>query len=1097
MDGPSSHHRVLSELAEIIGLGTAVAWQNTMAGDFSHGLQMSNPPLLNILREHRKMLAIISALWKMSAPYGKFKTNIAMSQICEPKAAEFGRHISQGSFFISKVEDIEREDVLLPYAHYLRQAWDEFGLSGVLCVDNRPTIYLCEADRFTTEQKRNKQRLVWNQGLVPLLIFVTPNQIEVHSAVKKPEEKKTDDLPSLVKDLGKITDALEYARFVRSIETGQFFHDQRDFFPANETVDRCLVQNLVHTALKLKNAGWKLPQAYALLGRVLFVSFLEEREFIKPDYYPAGTNCLLDILSKPIVADAKQLLYREFFQKLKREFNGTMFDTALAEEERQAGKTELQILANFLNGQDMKTGQMTLDFWAYDFRYIPVETISAIYEEFMGNTDLKKKHQEGAYYTPRHLADTTLHVALENHYSRTADWRVLDASCGSGIFLVAMFNLLAEQWRRENSTSHKKTKAQALLDILQNQIRGVDVNLDACRIAAFSLYLALFEKLQPMDVDEFKKNVRAENFLPPLLWDGKGQEPGNPPVVIRGDFLKDKLPLENNFDLVIGNPPWESRGKKQIALDFAKKLPNFLRKGGIGCLLLPSTILVNRHGTLDGDWFRNVSVEKIVQLADFRFVLFEATHPCFIMRWRKTKPTSENIVAYETPKLNRFDRRSGVIVIEPDDQKLVPQHDIIEAALCNKLQAAWSRKFWGTPRDEAFLRRLDFYPPLSKAVAKKKWKGGVGFKPYYPKASQGDPVPIKPWKLSDKYLSGDRGFPQLVVQESDFSTLKQCLEASEHRKLKIKASLDYLHRKPTDEVFSPPMVVFSQGFTKFAFCNYKFRFQNVLRSITGTEQDADLLRFLTAVLGSRLVQYQAFHSGSSNGIGRDQLQIYESLALPFPLPDHELATPDAEKIVNEAASILKEVECSGKNVLFAKRAEFVKAAKSKLEPLVEAYFSVTDAERILIEDTLKLSQPSIHKKNIDGKIPSLAFPELADRKCYAHTLCDVLNRRARKEGIHISAQGTASKTMNLVLFTVLFGDGKKPYADVGGDAELWTALKKVNDAAQRENGNFNYLRGFSYFQRDRLYILKPATMRNWCRTAALNDADAIFEHLNK
>jgi hypothetical protein len=30
-------------------------------------------------------------------------------------------------------------------------------------------------------------------------------------------------------------------------------------------------------------------------------------------------------------------------------------------------------------------------------------------------------------------------------------WRVLDPACGSGIFLVAMFNLIAEQWRRENS----------------------------------------------------------------------------------------------------------------------------------------------------------------------------------------------------------------------------------------------------------------------------------------------------------------------------------------------------------------------------------------------------------------------------------------------------------------------------------------------------------------------------------------------------------------------------------------------------------------------------------------------------------------------
>ena len=66
----------------------------------------------------------------------------------------------------------------------------------------------------------------------------------------------------------------------------------------------------------------------------------------------------------------------------------------------------------------------------------------------------------------------------------------------------------------ENSTRRKQTKAQALLDILQRQIRGVDVNLDACRITAFSLYLALFEKLNPMDVEEFKEKVRQEHSSP-------------------------------------------------------------------------------------------------------------------------------------------------------------------------------------------------------------------------------------------------------------------------------------------------------------------------------------------------------------------------------------------------------------------------------------------------------------------------------------------------------------------------------------------------------------------------------------------------------
>lgn len=1010
-------------------------------------------------------------------------------------------HISPSSWFLSKESDIEKWPELLPYSHYLRQAWSELSLTGVLCVDGRPTVYLCEHTSFTNQQKRESHRFVWNQGLVPLLIFLTPDRVEVHSTVKKPEKDQStdqlfdDNLSSLIPMLGNSADTLEWAHFVRAIETGQFFQDNAPFFPPNETVDRCLVENLRHTTLKLKAAGWALPRAHELLGRALFVSFLQERQFIKPHYYPEGTTCLLDILKLPRVGETKRLLYREFFPRLKVEFNGTMFDSVLTDEEKHISKTHLDILTDFLSGHDMQSGQMTLDFWAYDFRFIPVETISAIYEEFMKDADLKKQREEGAYYTPRHLAETTLHVALEGRYREAEVWRVLDPACGSGIFLVAMFNLLAEQWRRENLTRRKETKAQALLGILRKQIRGVDVNPVACRIAAFSLYLALFEKLKPMDVEEFKEKVSQTSFLPPLLW--TVAEPINTPVILHGDFLEDFLPLERDFNLIIGNPPWESRGKAQIALQFTLRSPLFLCQRGIGCLLLPSAILVNRSGALDAGWFRKVTVEKIVQLADFRFVLFKATHPCFILRYLNDTPSLDHTVTYETPKLNRFDRRQGVFVVEPDDHKLVPQHSVLEAALQKRLQSLWSWKFWGTPRDETFLRRLDFYPPLSETISKKNWGGGVGFKPFYPGASQGSPEPLAPWKLSDKFLSNDDDFPQLVLQEEDFLTLKESLEASEHRKLKIKASLTHLHRKPDDNVFTPPMVVYSKGFTKFAFSNYDgaVRFFDGLRSITGQKDSANLLRFLSAVMGSRLFKYIAFHSGSNSGIGRDQIHVYESLALPFPLPDNEFAPSNAEEIISEAANIVKRVERSGKRTTATKRADLLNEATDKLGSLVDAYFCVNDAERILIEDTLNIYQPSIHRSNLDTDIPSLAFPKRPARKRYADTLCDVLNRLARKEGVKLNAEARVSKTLNLILLTVIFTDERKPYKEAGGEDELWEGLNRVATAARHTNGSISYLRGFSYFEHDRLHMLKPATMRNWCRSAALNDADAIFEYL--
>jgi hypothetical protein len=469
----------------------------------------------------------------------------------------------------------------------------------------------------------------------------------------------------------------------------------------------------------------------------------------------------------------------------------------------------------------------------------------------------------------------------------------------------------------------------------------------------------------------------------------------------------------------------------------------------------------------------------------------------FHPRYLKKTPRLEHIVTYETPKLNRFDRRQGVIVIEPDDVKLVAQHDVVEAAIQNRLQTLWSRKFWGTPRDEAFLRRLDFFPRLSDSIAEKMWRGGVGFQPFYPGVSPGDPKPLKPWKLSDNYLPNDENFPRLVLQERDFTTLRKALETSLHQQKNIPAMLDGLRRKPADTVFKPPMVIFSKGFTKCAFYNYdgEVRFLDGLRSITGQKNDADLLRFLSAVISSRLFKYITFHSGSNLGIGRDQIHVYESLALPFPLPDHELATRDAAEIVRDAAGIFKELERAAKNAAKPDREYLVEQAADKLEPLVEAYFSVTEVERVLIEDTLSIYQPSIHRSNLDTDIPSLAFPDVVARRRYADTLCDVLSRRARKQGIKIRVEGMLSKALNLMFLTVFFTDEHKPYNEKEGEEDLWHALERLAKAARRSNGFFNYLRGFNYFESDRLHMLKPATMRNWCRSAALNDADAIFEHL--
>jgi len=80
----------------------------------------------------------------------------------------------------------------------------------------------------------------------------------------------------------------------------------------------------------LKSAGLGPGTGSRTAGARLVCLVPAPAQFIKSHHFPAGCKCLLDILKRHPFSEAMRLLYREFFPQLKREFNGTMFDAALA-----------------------------------------------------------------------------------------------------------------------------------------------------------------------------------------------------------------------------------------------------------------------------------------------------------------------------------------------------------------------------------------------------------------------------------------------------------------------------------------------------------------------------------------------------------------------------------------------------------------------------------------------------------------------------------------------------------------------------------------------------------------------------------------------
>lgn len=236
------------------------------------------------------------------------------------------------------------------------------------------------------------------------------------------------------------------------------------------------------------------------------------------------------------------------------------------------------------------------------------------------------------------------------------DLRCLDPACGSGIFLVGMFNRMAEEWTGANPQARNDRRARELRKLLCS-LRGVDINPTACRITAFSLYLAYLDQLSPRDIRELQQNGHK---LPRLIHDskaaGQAKVEGN---IWCADFFAEGADYLADADLVVGNPPWGSNAvpdtpaanwcanhhcpvpDRQISAAFVWKAAHHVSESGKICLVLPHGTIFNHSATalqFQRTFFKRHAVDRVLNLVDYQFFLFEeARHPAIVMSYGKNR----------------------------------------------------------------------------------------------------------------------------------------------------------------------------------------------------------------------------------------------------------------------------------------------------------------------------------------------------------------------------------------------------------------------------------------------------------------------------
>ena len=925
----------------------------------------------------------------------------------------------------------------------------------------------------------------------------------------------------------------------RQIASGFYYRRPEHLkkFNPRETVDAYLLDNLsaVRDELTLGRGRLDVQTAHAFLGRLLFTCYLIDRGIIElKNYFPDKSwSSLQQLLAAGSDEKVFANLYGTLFPKLKREFNGSMFDEDLEAERNAIRPQHLKAVAAFFAGDEIRKNQRALGFWAYDFQFVPVETISAIYENFLEKESENEKRQEGAYYTPRFLAEMTIDLVTEGRASLSNN-RYLDPSCGSGIFLVLLFNRLAAEWMAENPDREFKSaeaaytaKDKALRGILA-KLRGVDKNLTACRIACFSLYLAFLDQFNPNDVRVYIRHS-ATGKLPNLLKfaEGRGRKV-DIPVIWENDFFSlaktwEKENLEK-FDYIVGNPPWAGRGKKQIAQEFMRKVPDLLGKSGRAGLLLPTKVFFNKTDAFQSAWLTQITLEKVIQLADFSFILFtNALCPCVIVRFTNQKPNIDSdVIEYLTPKVTRVDFRQGVIPISAQDRKQIELRVLLSAIAKNVATVAWKSRFWGTQRDLNFLNHLSALPKLSDIVGTEKqvekglrrWFGGEGFQPLRPHSATDNPKELK-WPLSDAVIAAEQITGILFLPQAFTSPLGTYLKDRGYR-------VDLLHRPRGDGIYKPPLVVFNRGFTDAAYFDFPVRFQHALRSIAGKAGDEDLLLFLAAYLRSKLARYYIFHTSASLGSERDQVHTYEVLQLPFYIPEsHDNMIPNAkaimQKIVIKLRDLKKRMAESAKHLeerlnpttfrlgyadegtreeeqkkWLREWATKTAVTQAEIEPLIYDYFGIVDQERALVEETWDIFDKSDTPGAIDAPIPTLEPVEASDLSPYAKVLADTLQEWSRGNALRLMSTAAVDPILGTALLKVEQTRSGCEFQTAPLAKEIGEALKRLEESASTSNGSIKYVRDETwFFEGPRIYIAKPALRGRWTRTAALNDAAEI------
>lgn len=993
-------------------------------------------------------------------------------------------------------------------------------LDAIYFTDTTPIIYIKEFSSYDRSLVIELHKRFWNECRTPLTLIITPDVIKILDNYTKPVNNpdevqnifiKGGEFTTTDEDLQRLAEILKQSKLDSEKVFGYEFT-----LSTNQRVDKKLISQL-REARKQLHDKYKLSFStiHDLLGRSLFTLYLEQREILTKKDIKAETK-VADNFFDLLKQHPKETY--TLFAFLKEKFNGDLFPITAKEETTVIKNPNILnlIYECFTHETDLRTGQKYL-FNFFDFKHIPIELISAIYEEFMSEEDVTKniiidnkakgKRELGAYYTPQMLVEFVYNEVLpmpsKNDYNYKL--KILDPACGSGIFLVEGFKRIIERWKYSNKQT--ELSKETLSELLLNSIYGVEIHPEAIKITAFSLYLTFLHHMNPKEI------LRKVKFNPLIYWtkteeaEQSDEKKFGANLLQANTFIREGKrfkanPIEkvnsffdNKFDIVIGNPPWKSgnvdeelklwakKSKWEIERDVIKGFlayaPTIAPDATIALIASAKSFLFNTSETDDNfrlRFFAENNVSVVVNFSVVRHVLFEKAKQAaalIIYKPRKQKKTKETeTILYCVPKTSAAIQNRNTITIDASEIKYLPVLEVLKPN-----SKIFKIAMYGNLRDLKLINRLYRIVAISEITTEKE--KGIGLKIKGPKDIKNN-THLK----NHIFIPSDYIQPYYIPQSSKFTTLGNKINKFRYNDHKI---------------FDAPIILINEGSKQSDICvvfiDYSCIYPNSVYGISLKSKSQNYHKALTLCLNSSLAKYFYILISSSWGIDRNRVLNKEAISFPA----------ITETFSSEVINILSSQFDKLKKIVLGE-SDFTKAyidtqdIQTSVDKLIYSELKITKAEQALIENVLNYSNVLKDNYRKCGAESSVSVSK--DIKPYTQTYLDVINRHFKDSSIRLISEIYPNTTQKdeLICVKFIFEKSRSAKNEIEeSQKEISNVLHEINESTFKEHSaSIYYRRIIKYDLRNAFYLIKPNEKRFWSKAAALNDADnLIVEILNQ